>query len=193
MSKQLLLPFPLEVEWRKVPGFEDDYEVSNTGLIRRLRSKKGGKAGMTLHAKPSSSTGYIPVSLRTTGRIWKTHVHRVVMLAFVGEPVKGIHVNHKNGVRHDNRLENLEYCTPGENIRHAIDVLGRKIGYSNEATRVIVRGVEHGNAKLDDDKVREIRRLAADGMKATEIGIMFGIDWSNVYYVLRRKTWTHVD
>jgi hypothetical protein len=180
-----------EIEWRDIPGYEGIYQVSNTGLVKSLLRRSGSKGGKIFSTKPSVSTGYVPIMLRDNGRKWQTHIHRLVMLAFAGECPEGLQVNHKNGIRHDNRLENLEYVTVGQNLQHSIDFLGRKpFGDFDHRT---IRGERHGNAKLDDDKVREIRRLYANGVKPRVIKAIFKISSSNVGYIVARKTWTHVE
>jgi hypothetical protein len=98
------------------------YEVSDHGRVRNgegkiLRLQRTGK-------------GYLRVELAIQGGARKWNVHRIVMLAFRGPPEAGQEVNHRNGQKHDNRLENLEYVTPAENSRHAVATgLRRKIRF----------------------------------------------------------------
>lgn len=181
MSEQLSLPFP---EWRDIPGYEGLYQVSNTGLIYSLRLNK------VLSLKPQKS-GYVPVQLRKDGRGKHTRIHCLVMLAFVGP--SELHVNHKNGIKTDNRLENLEYVTRSENLRHAVRVLGRKLGFKTKTLRDRIRGEQHGQAKLTEEKVREIRRLAESGISSPKIAAMFGTTRSNVRFIVKRKAWKHVE
>ena len=94
------------MEWRPVPGFPD-LEASSTGQIRRY----GGLKNPTV-----APIGYLIVSHYPAGTLY---VHRLVAAAFHGEPHEGQRVNHKNGNKMDNRPDNLEWCTPGENLRHA--------------------------------------------------------------------------
>jgi hypothetical protein len=91
-------------------------------------------------------------------------------------------VNHINGVRDDNRLENLEYVSRLQNIRHARDVL--------KTTPV---GERRWNAQLDKDKVIEIFRLRAQGLTLSEIGRRIDYHPQNVWRVLTRRIWKHVE
>jgi hypothetical protein len=106
-------------EWRPVVGYERDYEVSSQGRVRRLSGGQGATAGR-LHKLTPNAGGYPHVTLWAGGRS-KTHrVHRLVARAFLGEPPEGYAVNHRNGIKVDNRPENLEWVTWDENNRHAL-------------------------------------------------------------------------
>ena len=100
----------------KYPG----YEVSNLG---RIKSYKMDKEGRILQGK--NSKGYIGIDFRVDGKTVQDLVHRVVLSTF--SPIQGMEnltVNHKNGNRQDNRLENLEWMTLSDNSAHARRVLG---------------------------------------------------------------------
>jgi len=117
--------------WKNVKGYEGMYQVSNLGNVKSLTRKVGrrnnttrieeGKA-MSLRATPK---GYKRVELRNEGR--KVFmVHRLVFEAFIDFIKLGNQINHINGIKHDNRIENLEQCTQSENIKHSIKYLNRK-------------------------------------------------------------------
>jgi hypothetical protein len=108
-------------EWRVIPG-HPDYMISDMGRFKWLKSVRN-------HGANEISTG-----TRTPTRYRMIYldkalysIHRLVMLAFVGECPEGKEVNHINGKKYDNRLSNLEYVTRSENIRHAVR-LGLKGG-----------------------------------------------------------------
>jgi len=162
--------------WKPVPLFEE-YEVSNLGNVRRRREFH------TRQMNPSLTTGgYKQVILCQEANKKPFTVHRLVLVAFIGPRPRGHDINHKNGNKTDNRLENLEYATKSENMRHAYQVLKRERA----------RGEDHGNSKLTAEKVLEIRRLAEDGLDQTEIAARFGITRSNVSAVVCRKSWAHL-
>lgn len=133
-------------EWREVVGYQR-YFVSNHGRVYST-IRRGRVLRQTL-----TPQGYPYVSLmRPDGRASKVCVHRLVAEAFLGKPGEGMVVNHRSGDKSDNRVENLEWCTYGQNNEHA-----RRTGLSSAL------GETHYAARLSDDDVREIRRRVALG------------------------------
>ena len=102
--------------WVRIPGYED-YSVSSIGNVIRNSNSYKNKPDkkMKLHNKDG---GYIGVSIGLNGSRKTFRVHRLMMLAFHGPSDKT--VNHINGIRTDNRLENLEYVSQRENNNHSI-------------------------------------------------------------------------
>lgn len=105
--------------WKEILDFGNCYEVSSMGVVRY---KLTGK----IVNDYNSGCGYRGVSLYWNGKRKKATIHRLVVSAFKGIPL-GYEVNHKNGNKHDNRLENLELLTRSENNLHAYHVLGKKV------------------------------------------------------------------
>lgn len=164
--------------WKQIPGYEGLYSISNTGRCRTDKQGEGARAGKIL-AIGFNLGGYAQYTLGKYGG--RHQAHKLVLLAFVGQRPEGYEINHLNGVKADNRLENLEYCTRSENGLHLTRVLGKR------------RGESHGNAKITEDDVREIRRLARETkLTQAQIGAKFGITNKNVGYIVRMKAWPHV-
>jgi len=113
--------------WVMVPNYEGLYEVSDTGMVRGLDRQVKGKnersktvKGRVLSLK-SNGQGYLKVTLCKNGDCCDHYVHRLVLAAFKPNTFQKCCGNHLNGVKHDNRIENLDWATPSENAQHAYD------------------------------------------------------------------------
>jgi hypothetical protein len=107
---------------KDIPGFEGRYAVTTDGRVWS-HPKQFGQQLSRRHKgcwmTPNKNTkGYQFVALRSEdGRRFFRYVHRLVASAYL--PITGKQINHKNCIKTDNRVENLEWCSPSENIRHA--------------------------------------------------------------------------
>lgn len=110
-----------EEEWRDVLGFEELYQVSNFGNVRTI---KNGEAEMS---QQENRNGYMTVHLRNKGVERRVMVHRLVAEAFIPNPDELRDVNHKNGDKSDNRVENLEWASHSDNMTHSFRKLGKNV------------------------------------------------------------------
>lgn len=168
-------------EWRHVHGYEGFYSVSSWGRIRRERAASGTWVGRIL--KPSrGDIGYTSVDLCRDGSVpEQLSVHRLVAIAFLGASEPGEVVNHLNGIRSDNRVSNLEWCTTSENALHAMAFLGYD-----------TKGSAHPMAKLSEADIPVIRALLDCGVTRTDVGRRFGVHSDTIGLIARRKIWRHV-
>lgn len=120
--------------WRDIRGYKGLYKVSNKGRIKALeRTVKTGYKLMTTRTyperilKPSKNpNGYRVVTLTKKGKMRYFSVHRIVLKTFKGNPKKLPTVNHKNGIKDDNRLSNLQWMDYSQQQFHSIKLGLRK-------------------------------------------------------------------
>ncbi len=156
--------------WRPIPGYEGWYSVSNTGRVRRDKAERGTQAGHIL--VPFIRDGYCVLTLWKHGYLFRARVHRLVLSAFVGAPGPNQETRHLNGIRTDNRVDNLCWGTRLENVQD-------KVG--------------HGSAKLTADVVRFIRiTYAKGGCTQQDLGDRFGVSQSYIGRLVRRCRCTHI-
>lgn len=160
--------------WKEMPG--TDYSVSSEG---RIASRKQGKWRI-LKPHPSNQ-GYLQLTICMASGYRKLSVHRLVAAAFLGpQPTPKHNVNHKNGVRTDNRIDNLEWTTPSENQRHRFDVLK----HNNTA-----RGEAHGKVKLTELEVWGIRACLKAGESERHVAARYGVTHSAVRAIVIGRSW----
>lgn len=99
--------------WRPIEGYEDTYEVSDQGRVRNI--KRSGR----IMTQSKVTHGYLAVHLSKDGKTRSVLVHRLVAKAFIPNPSDKAQVNHKDGIKSNNHVYNLEWSTPHENLEHA--------------------------------------------------------------------------
>jgi hypothetical protein len=123
--------------WNYIPRYKGRYQVSNLGRIRSVNryiktTNRWGKPMKSFRLgrimKPGKANNYSLITLHTKGKREQYLVHRLIALVFISNPLNLSEVNHKNGIRTDNRVENLEWITRKGNVHHARNVLKRGRG-----------------------------------------------------------------
>ena len=107
----------MEEIWKQVVGYEGLYEVSDLGKVKGL-SFNSARKGSNYLTPATSRKGYNTLCLTKNGFRKTEKVYRLVAKAFISNPENKATVNHKNGIKKDDRLENLEWMTNLENMRH---------------------------------------------------------------------------
>lgn len=170
-----------DVAWKSVPGFPS-YEVSSTGDLRRTTRFRHYPAGMLLKRRRDRH-GYLQVALSHAGRYSYFGVHRLVALAFLGEPPTRQHqAAHNDGNRVNNNLSNLRWATPSENS------LDRNLHGTNPDRR----GELHPMATLTDDLVIELRDERRSGRRYAELARLYNLPKLTLYDAITGTTWRHL-
>lgn len=110
--------------WKQISEFAG-YEVSDIGNVRSLNYNRENK--VKLLTPSFDRCKYLKVGVSKNKKLYNRYIHRLVAIAFLQNPEDKKIINHKNGIKTDNRVENLEWCTVKENNVHCIRVLGRKV------------------------------------------------------------------
>ena len=158
--------------WLPVVGFEGWYEVSDMGHVRRV--------GRLAYLKPTTCHGYYSVCLSVQARPSRHILHRLVLTAFSGPCPDGMEAAHYNGIKTDNRIENLRWASHRENVEDNHRLGRYQLGTANKA------------AKLTPEIVATIRALPRwRGMKA-RLARKYGVGETAIREVLAGTQWAHV-
>ena len=173
--------------WKPVPGYESLYEVSDMGRVKSLgrpyKMRNSRKPDVIMECKKperilkTGGKGYRQVMLYAAdGSKSQPLVHRLVLLAFVGE-AHGMECNHRNGDKTDNRLENLEWVTHSGNMIHRCRVLDK-----------VVRE-KAPKAKLTEQQVVQLRQAKASGQPISPLAREFGVSVVAACNAANGTTW----
>lgn len=182
--EQVFSSFESEVEFagdkfRLSEMLQGNAYVSSTGTVIKICSKV--KRLPKVLKTSVDRNGYETLNYATGGDSRKYHgVHRLVADAFLPRVEGKDYVNHKDGCKTNNSVENLEWCTKSENTRHAFAT-----GLKKPA-----RGEKHGMVKLTEAQVAEIRAALDSGETGVAIAKRFGISTTNVSSIKRNTIWS---
>jgi hypothetical protein len=174
--------------FKDIKGYEGLYQISDKGRVKSLARKVNHPHSgfQTLKEKilksGKNSRGYLVVIL-CENKIRKTSmVHRLVATTFLRNFGDKKTINHKNGVKTDNHLGNLEFVTQKENVQHSYNM-----GLSNN------RGEKSCLSKLTEKEVLQIRDLRGCGrFSQREVAEFYNCVESTVNAVVNRKSWRHI-
>jgi len=158
--------------WKKVDGF-DFYEVSNHGRIKSFYNKRE-----IIRKQQKRKDGYLHLNIVVSGNRKKILSHRFIAFAFLENPLNKKEVNHINGIKTDNRVENLEWSTRSENEKHAFSS-GLKQAKKHES---------HPVSKLTNEQVLYIKKNYKKGNGA-ELGRMFSVTKGTINKIIKGRSW----
>ena len=177
--------------WKPVAGFENYYEVSDRGRVRsknRVQLRFNGKMYCPFHIsgkvlKPyrtGKNDGYPTVNLIAEGVSVNKKVHRLVAEAFIPNENGYDQINHKDGNKDNNAVDNLEWIDGYGNINHGFD------------TGLFPLGEDKCNAKLTAEEVREIRKIYKKGSKeygAKPLSRKYGVSSTTIRHIVNGRKW----
>lgn len=174
-----------DVVYKKIPGCDLDYFITTNGMVWSTSRKNGIERFMKTHL---NKTGYPCVGLKMGGKQKILLVHRLVAQAFIPNPENKPYINHKDGTRDNNNVDNLEWCTQKENVYHAIHVLHRWTTTEKQRKTASIYGKL--NRKLTMDDAIEIRRLYRSGeYSSIQLSKMFGLSKGCVLRIIHNKSY----
>ena len=178
--------FIMEI-WKEVKGYNGVYFVSNKGRVRSIdhycEGRKGnGKQTGRILKQSKCYKGYLRVSLNCNKKKFTTGAHRLVAQAFILNSENKSQVNHINGIKDDNIVENLEWCTNKENQIHAVKNNLNNPNY----------GEKHHNSKLSNKDVLNVRSLNKIGFTNKQLAEDYNVSQTAMSNILRNKTYINL-
>jgi hypothetical protein len=171
--------------WKDIKGYESLYQVSNLGRVKSLEKKdymhlnKCYRIKKEIILRYSISNNYRSVSLYRNKKQKTFSIHRLVAIHFIDNIKNKKEVNHINGIKTDNRVENLEWVTSSENQIHALE----KNLYTPK------KGGDHSNSKLNEKKAYDI--FISD-LNNSELSKIFRISISVISSIRNKRAWKHI-
>ena len=170
--------------WIEIQGYEYKYAVSINGEVKSLPRIKSNNQPVKekIMKQYSDSNGYMYVCLYKDGKNKRVRVHRLVAIAFIekNKLSEKLVVNHKNGIKNDNRVDNLEWVTYGENKSHSFKMLGEKHWLKGKFGKDCKSSKKVGQYTLVGDIIREFDSIECIGRET-------GLKISNISSVCNGK------
>lgn len=179
----------MEEIWKRVIGYEEFYKVSSLGRILRIPKKVTNNFGTFISKEiilkgSISMKGYVKQTLTKNNKQHTLLVHRLVAEAFIQNPEGKPMVNHINGIKDDNRLENLEWVTDSGNMQHAL------------RTKLLIprNGSDIYFSKFTTEEVKLIKyKFHIENISITNLSEMLDCNRRTIADIIKERTWRHVE
>lgn len=169
-------------EWKPISGYEGIFSVSSLGRIRNECVKRGNQYVGKIRIGKKHKDNYLSIRMCHNYKVNIFRIHNLVAKAFIGERPENYVVNHKDGDKANNKLENLEYLSRSQNAYHAV-----KMNRWPDC-----RGSKHYASRFKDEDIKNIRDLYKKGEKQKSIAIKFNTNQCYISQIVNNKRWSHV-
>lgn len=171
--------------YKKIPSYPA-YSISVDGEVRRDKAAPGAKVGHILRPHLTNK-GYwrVRLSLGSRGKFARPMIHQLVAETFIGPRPDGYDINHKDGSRTNNSIENLEYVTRQDNV---LD--GFKRGRISTPPRMV--GSQHHRSILTEGAVVTIKEILSLGVPYWHIAEQIGVSKYTIHDIKQGKSWQHI-
>lgn len=176
----------MEEIWKDIEGFNGAYMISNFGNIKSLLSNK-------IIRQQKINSGYLIAHLRFNGNRKAITTHRLVAKAFIQNLENKPQVNHLDGNKENNHINNLEWCTQSENIKHAYDsgIIERTDDWNNKIAESQI-GEKNNVSVLTMAKVIQIKKYINNGLSNAEIAEKYNCGSSTIWNIKVGNSWSWV-
>jgi hypothetical protein len=155
--------------WKKFRN--TNYEVNQNGEVRHINKK-------TIR-KPYKGE-YLRISLYENGKQFTKNIHEIVAELYLNKIENTNCINHKDGNKYNNNIDNLEYTTYSKNLKH---------GYNTGLINAV--GINNGRSKLTEKEVLEIRNLKSS-KTYKELSLMYNVSFSTIKDIISKRNWKHI-
>lgn len=165
-----------EEVWKELIGFDYKYIMNIYGDVINITNGK-----CVFVKKSLNGSGYYRVHLKINNKHKDFVIHRLIAINFIPNPNNKPEINHKNGIKSDNSIDNLEWVNRSENVLHAF----------RNKLKISAKGERHGRSKLTEEDVFNIRKIG-NSLSAYKVGKMFSVGHRAIRLILIGETWTHI-